>query len=173
MPRVLPLLVVLLALLSVSPDAHAQGADLQPRFGGGFDGMLFLGSPSLVQNGLGIGVRGRASFPINADFSVAADAGFVGFLLGGREDATYVFNPQVSGIVTFPALGQARYLLGGLGWYAPLGSSRATGGPALQAGMGWVTPLQETALYFEVNPALVIGESSIAIVVPARVGVIF
>jgi hypothetical protein len=163
----------LLPLLAPAPAAVAQQAELQPRFGGGFDAILFVGNPRVVRDGLGLGVRGRVSFPINADFSLAADAGFYGFVLGGRDDALYVFNPQVAGIVTFPALGQARYLLGGLGWYAPLGSVPAEGGPAIHGGMGWVIPLRETSLYVEANPALVIGRARTALALPVRIGVIF
>lgn len=166
-------LLFLLLVLAAGPAARAQDTALQPRFGGGGDVAVILGSPDLLQNGVALGARARVSFPVNADFSVAADAGFAGFLLGGRRTATYVFNPQVSGIVTFPGVRQARYLLGGLGWHAPLGAERARGGPALHGGLGWVTPLQETALYFEVNPSLVIGESGVSLVLPARVGVIF
>lgn len=165
-------LVCLLPLLA-APPAQAQQGDLQPRFGGGFEGTLFLGNPRVVRDGLGIGVRGRASFPINADFSLAADAGFIGFVLGGREGALYVFNPQVSGIVTFPALGQARYLIGGLGYFANLGDADAEGGPAIHGGMGWVTPLRESSLYVEANPSLVIGRQRVALALPVRVGVIF
>jgi hypothetical protein len=171
----LSVLIVLLplGLLGAARSTQAQQADLQPRFGGGFDGILFIGNPSVVRDGLGLGIRGRVSFPVNADFSVAVDAGFSGFILGGRADAIYVFNPQVAGIVTFPALGQARYLLGGVGWYAPLGSPRATGGPALHGGVGWVLPLRESSVYFEINPALVVGRERTALAIPARVGVIF
>jgi hypothetical protein len=165
-------LLALVLLLAVAP-ARAQAPELQPRFGGGFDGVIVLGGSSLLNDGVGVGVRGRVSFPINADLSVAADAGLAGFILGGRDDASYLFNPQVGAIVTLPALGRARYLLGGLGWYAPLGGGRASGGPALHGGLGWVVPLQESSLYVEVNPALIIGQSSTALAIPARIGVIF
>lgn len=172
--RLLPILALACILpLLAPPDAQAQRGDLEPRFGGGFDAVLFLGNPRVVRDGLGIGVRGRVSFPVNADFSLAADAGFIGFILSGRDGALYVFNPQVSGILTFPALGQARYLIGGLGWYAPLGDAPAQGGPALHGGMGWVVPLRESSLFFEINPSLVIGQSRTAIALPVRVGVIF
>ncbi len=172
--RLLPLvaLVALLPFIS-APRATAQASELQPRFGGGFEGVLFIGNPRVVRDGLGLGLRGRASFPINADFSMAADAGIIGFVLSGREGALWVFNPQVSGILTFPALGQARYLLGGIGYFAALGDAPAEGGPAVHGGMGWVIPLRESSLYVEINPSLVIGQQRAAIAIPARVGVIF
>lgn len=128
----------------------------------------------MLDSGLGLGVRGRASFPVNADFSVAIGAGFAGFLLGGRDDASYLFNPQISGIVTIPRTENwARYVIGGLGGYFPLGGTTAEGGPALHFGLGWARPLNETSLYVEIDPALVIGESRTALVAAARVGVIF
>ena len=165
-------LALLLGLLV--PSAFAQRGGLNPRFGAGFDALLAVASGDVLDDGFGMGVRGRASFPINADFSVAVGAGFAGFLLGGRDDANYLFNPQVSGIITLPRSPQwARYLIGGFGGYFPLGDSNAEGGPALHLGLGWVRPLQETSIYFEIDPALVIGESRTALVLPARVGVIF
>lgn len=164
---------VLVACLFAAP-VSAQSGGLNPRFGVGFDGLLSIFGGDVLDDGLGLGVRGRASFPVNADFSVAVGAGFAGFLLGGRDDANYLFNPQVSGIITLPRSPQwARYLIGGFGGYFPLGDSNAEGGPALHLGLGWVRPLQETSLYVEIDPALVIGESRTALIVPARVGVIF
>ena len=171
MPR-FATLVLLTCLLAAS--ASAQRGGLNPRFGAGFDALLSLASGDVLDDGFGLGIRGRASFPINADFSVAVGAGFAGFLLGGRDDANYLFNPQVSGIVTLPRSPQwARYLIGGFGGYFPLGDSNAEGGPALHLGLGWVRPLNESSLYVEIDPALVIGETRTALIVPARVGVIF
>lgn len=154
--------------------ALAQGGSITPRFGVGFDGLLSVASGDVLEDGFGLGIRGRASFPINADFSVAVGAGFAGFLLGGRDDATYLFNPQISGILTLPpSRNWARYLVGGFGGYFPLGESDAKGGPALHLGLGWVRPLRESSLYVEVDPSLIIGETRTALVVPVRVGVIF
>ncbi len=170
----MPRLVLLAALaLFAAPAALSQGT-VDPRFGAGFDALLSVASGNVLDDGFGLGVRGRASFPINADFSVAVGAGFAGFLLGGRDDATYLFNPQVSGVLTLPRSPRwARYLIGGVGGYFPLGSSPKDGGPALHLGLGWVRPLSETSLYVEIDPALVIGETRTALVLPARVGVIF
>jgi hypothetical protein len=163
---------LLLFCLSAVP-ALAQGG-IAPRFGVGFDALLSVASGDVLDDGFGLGVRGRASFPVNADFSVAVGAGFAGFLLGGRDDATYLFNPQISGILTLPpSRNWARYLVGGFGGYFPLGESDAEGGPALHLGLGWVRPLQQSSLYVEIDPALIIGETRTALVLPARVGVIF
>lgn len=165
-------LALLLCLSAAS--ASAQSGGLNPRFGVGFDALLSVLGGDVLDDGFGLGVRGRASFPINADFSVAVGAGFAGFLLGGRDDAAYLFNPQVSGILTLPrSPNWARYLIGGFGGYVPLGDSDSEGGPALHLGLGWVRPLQETSLYVEIDPALIIGETRAALVIPARIGVIF
>lgn len=164
--------VLLLALAIPAPPAQAQSADFQPRFGAGFDGTLVLGSRDVVRNGMALGARGRISFPVNADLSLAADAGFSGYLLGGRADASYAFMPQLSAILTFPALGQARYVIGGVGWHAPLGGADVQGGPTLHGGLGWILPLRETSLYVEVNPSFVIGETGSGLTIPLRIGVI-
>jgi hypothetical protein len=170
----LRLLSLVLAACLFAPAAPAQSGGLAPRFGVGFDALVSVASGDVLEDGFGMGVRGRASFPINADFSAAVGAGFAGFLLGGRDDATYLFNPQLSGILTLPrSPNWARYLVGGFGGYFPLGDSEAEGGPALHLGLGWVRPLQETSLYVEIDPALIIGDTRTALVVPARIGVIF
>ncbi|CAN5597233.1 hypothetical protein BH23BAC4_BH23BAC4_11190 [soil metagenome] len=168
------LLAALLTALTI-PTADAQRAPIDPRFGVGFDLIGGFPGQNLVPSGLGVGVRGRVSIPFNADVSFAADAGLAGFVLGGRESATYLFNPQVSAIITLPrGRTAARYLLGGVGGYLPLGTSgAASGGPALHAGLGWAFPLQETSVYVEVNPALVIGGSESTVVLPVRAGIIF
>lgn len=158
-----------LALLlgSLSPEASAQ--ELQPRFGLGFNALLS------TDDGFGLGFRGRASAPVNADLSLALDFGFTGFILGGRDDATYVFDPQVAAIVTLPyRRDRMPYLMGGVGAYIPLSSgSRSDGGPTLHLGIGWVQGLSETTIYYEINPALLIGETSTDLLLPVRIGVIF
>ncbi|MDX1530051.1 MAG: hypothetical protein R3362_00860 [Rhodothermales bacterium] len=166
-------LLALLALLALAAPAEAQRIDLQPRFGVGFDGILSIASGDILDDGFAIGVRGRASFPVNADFSLAVGTGFAGYLFAGRDDATWFLNPQVSGILTLPSVNWANYFLGGVGGFFPLGDNDSEGGPALHIGAGKVLPLQETSLYIEANPALVIGESRSTLVLPVRVGVIF
>ena len=63
----------------------------------------------------------------------AAGLGVAGFILGGRDDASYVFTPQASVIVTLPPEGdRAPYLLFGVGGYFPFsaGSSTRTARPS-------------------------------------------
>lgn len=168
------LTLCLLTLGVLAPHARAQ-SDLQPRYGAGFEAGIFLGNERVVRDGFGLGIRARASFPVNADLSVSADAGVIGFVLSGRDGALYLFNPQVGGILTFPALGPSRYLIAGLGWQIPFSDAQALaqGGPTIHGGMGWVVPLRESSLYIEFNPALVIGESKTSLSIPVRIGVIF
>lgn len=162
---------VLALLLAVVSLADASAQDLAPRFGFGFNGML-----STV-DGLGIGFRGRVSAPLNTDLSIALDAGLTGFVLRGRDDASYVFDPQVSAIVTLPtATNRSPYIIGGLGAYVSFSSEpeeETTGGPTIHGGMGWVQRLNETTIFYELDPALLIGETSVDLVLPFRIGVIF
>jgi hypothetical protein len=157
------------------PAAHAQR--YQPRFGTGFEALLALPEQDIVPEGLGLGIRGRVSVPVNLDLSVAADVGFSGFVLGGQDDATYVFNPQLGIILSFSRRESVRYLLGGFGGFIPLGEGdgfdEPSGGPALHLGLGWAFPLNETSLFLEVNPSLIVGSEEATVVLPARVGVIF
>lgn len=162
------LLVALLAGAGWLETARAQ--DLTPRFGVGLNTMLS------TADGFGLGFRGRASAPVNADLSLAVDLGFTGFVLEGRRNATYVFDPQASAILTLPYRpSQVAYMLFGIGAYVPLGDDvdREESGPFLHAGIGWVHQLNETSLFYEFDPALVIGESSVEFVFPFRLGFIF
>ncbi len=47
------------------------------------------------------------------------------------------------------------------------------GGPTLHGGFGWVQTLQSTTLFYEIDPALIIGKSSVDLVLPFRIGIIF
>ena len=173
MKRRLPLLVLATflvadSMLSAAHQATAQ--ELRPRFGLGFNATL------ATTNGvLGLGLRGRISAPVNPDLSFAIDLGLTGFVLRGRDDATYVFDPQVSAIVTLNAQGnRSPYIIGGIGAYVPFGDSADNdGGPTLHGGFGWVQTLQSTTLFYEINPALIIGKSAVDLVLPFRIGVLF
>ena len=152
--------------LSAVPEVTAQ--PLEPRFGLGFNGMIS------TADGLGLGLRSRVSAPVNADLSFAVDLGLTGFILKGRDEATYVFDPQVSAIVTLPpGPKRAPYILGGLGAYIAFSEDGNDGGPTIHGGIGWVQSLRETTLFYEVDPALIVGESAVDLVLPFRVGVIF
>lgn len=161
-------LCLLAFVLATAPrDAAAQTT---PRFGLGFNTMLSS------SDGFGIGFRGRASAPVNRDLSIGIDVGFTGFVLNGRRNADYVFDPQLSAIINLPARNdQAGYVLFGLGGYVPVGrdTERQQNGPTVHLGLGWVRALQETSLFYEINPALIIGESSVDIAIPLRIGIIF
>lgn len=169
--RALPvacLIVLFFALVALFRPGAAQAQELTPRFGLGFNTLLSS------EDGLGFGFRGRASAPVNADLSFAIDVGAVGFILEGRDDATYIFDPQISAIVTLPGVTSAPYLLGGVGGYIPLSDKANTdSGPTLHLGIGWVRPLHETTLFYEFNPALIIGEKEVQVALPFRIGLIF
>lgn len=164
------LLLAALFVILLIPTAFAQEKP-PPRFGFGFNGML-----STV-DGFGLGFRGRIAAPINTDLSAALDLGLTGFILGGRDDATYVFDPQVSMIVTLPFRGnEAPYLLGGVGAYLAFededSDENADGGPTIHLGFGRVQQLNATTIFYEINPALIVGETAVDLVLPFRIGVI-
>ena len=170
MKRLAPaLLVGLLLAAGLSPrPASAQAQDLNPRFG--------LGLNSLISSqGLGLGLRGRVSAPLNFDLSLALDLGITGFFLRGRDDASYVFDPQASAIINVPlASNRFNYLLVGLGGYVAFESGGDTsGGPTVHFGIGKARVLNETTLFYEVVPALIIGERRLGLAVPLRIGIIF
>jgi hypothetical protein len=159
----------LLLLLLVAGYASWPGDAAAQRFGLGFNALLS------TEDGFGIGLRGRASAPINADLSIGIDVGASGFVLGGRRDADWVFDPQLSVIITPPATSRtAPYYLAGVGAYLPLSEDdTAKGGPTIHGGIGWVHLLSETTFFYEINPALVIAEERVHLALPIRAGIIF
>ncbi len=158
--------VFFFGIVAVPHEAISQ--ELTPRVGLGVNGMVS------TADGIGIGFRGRVSAPVNADVSLALDGGFTGFILGGRRDASYAFDPQFSVIVNLPQQGdQLSYLLFGAGAYVPLGTSSSSSGPTIHFGYGRVRVLQETSLFYEIDPAIIIAESRVDLVIPVRIGIIF
>ncbi len=147
-------------------DAAAQLRNA--RIGLGFQTIL------TTDDGLGFGFRGRLSAPVNSDLSFAFDVGAAGFILEGRDNATYISDPQVSAIISFPGSPErAAYILAGVGGYIPFDrNDRGKGGPTLHVGLGWVKPLRETTLFYEINPALIIKREEVSVAFPFRIGII-
>jgi len=159
------ILILLLSLTFPKLQTSAQTNNL--KIGFGFDAVL------QSEDGLGLGFRARLSKPLTWDLSLAVDLGITGFILEGQDDASYVIDPQVSLIVTFPNLERTTYLLGGFGVYAPFGpSDHSAGGPTIHLGVGRATPLRESTLYYEIDPAIIIQSEEIALSIPFRIGII-
>lgn len=156
-------------LLGVMAAGLSQAQPLQPRYGLGFNTML-----SSV-DGVGIGLGGRLSVPVNTDLSIGADLGFTGFIFTGRRDATWVFMPQLSAIITLLPEGRgATYILAGIGAYAPVSNQdESEAGPTLNLGIGRVRVLRETTIFYEINPALIVGLDAVNLALPIRAGIIF
>lgn len=159
---------ILMVLIYASAPTGAEAQQSRARYGMALNTMLS------TDDGLGIGFRGRISSPVNSDLSVAGDFGVTGFVLGGRDDAAYVIDPQVSAIVTLEGVEQAPYVLAGIGGYLAISDNSNTNqGPTIHAGIGWVRALRETLLFYEVDPTLIIGGDSVSLSIPFRIGVIF
>ena len=167
----LPFAFFMLLAASALPHSETVAQSRNPRFGLGFNTLVS------TAEGLGVGLRGRASAPVNTDLSLAVDFGFTGFVFEGRRDATYLFDPQVSAIITLPSdRRRVPYVLFGFGGYVPFGDNdegSRENGPTLHGGMGWVVPLNETSLFYEINPAVVVGENRVHLALPFRIGLIF
>jgi hypothetical protein len=164
--RLCAVLLSLGLLVSLVPEAEAQRST---RYG---VGIQMLGTT--VDNNLGPGLRFRVSAPLNQDISLGFGSAFTGFIFEGRDDASYAFDPQASLIVTLPGTGEETfYVLGGPGAYLPFGNTDATSGPTFHLGAGKVWLLNESSLFFEVNPGLYVGQETTSLLLPFRVGVIF
>lgn len=166
MKRLLFLALFLVFALSISMPAQAQQ---QTRFGLGLQAM-----GSTAENSVGPGVRFRVSAPINQEVSLGVGTGLTGYIFQGRDDASYAFDPQASIIVTLPGMGrESMYFLGGGGAYVPFASTTAESGPTFHLGVGKAWLLNESSLFFEFNPALLVGEEETKMLIPFRLGVIF
>ncbi len=156
-------------LLVIATRTDSAQAQLQtPRLG------ISLNTLLSSEDGLGLGFRGRLASPINSDLSLAFDTGISGFIFEGQDQATWVVDPQVSLIVTLEGQTRAPYLLAGLGGYIPFGDgSTSEGGPSIHMGVGWVKLLRESTLFYELVPALVVGEETTSVAIPFRIGIIF
>jgi len=168
-----PLRRLLLAAVVTIPAllvADWSAAQSRTSIGLGFNTVLS------TKQGLGVGFRFRGARALNEDLSIAAGVGLTGFVLGGQDDASYLIDPQLSLIVTLGGdqPGRATYALGGFGIHYPTGSENEEArGPMLHAGMGWVRGLYSTRLFYELDPALIIGERKVQVAFPFRIGVIF
>lgn len=156
---------VALLVGAVPTDAEAQD---RPRVGLGFNSVIS------TEDGFGPGVRLRVSSPINRDLSIAIGSAFTGYILGGRDEASYALDPQVSLIVTrTDTPTQGTYFMGGAGAYLPINTETSTAAPTLHLGIGRVWLLEDTSVFAEFNPALVIGEDATSALLSLRFGVIF
>jgi hypothetical protein len=166
MRRFLCLLLAVGLMAGLSVPAHAQNDD--SRFGVGVHVLS-----STASGNVGPGINFRTSTPLNSDVSVALGSGFTGFIFQGRDDAAFALDPQVSAIVSFStANAQSTYVLGGVGAYVPFGDVDTESGPTFNLGIGRAWLLQESSLFVEFNPGLLVGEESTTLVLPIRVGVI-
>lgn len=166
MKRLFSLVLVLAFALSISLPAQAQQ---QPRFGLGIQAL-----GSTADNSVGPGLRLRVSAPLNREVSLGVGTGLTGYIFQGRDDASYAFDPQASVIVTLPGMGtESLYFLGGGGAYVPFGNTTAESGPTFHLGVGKAWLLNESSLFFEFDPALLVGREDTMVLIPFRIGVIF
>lgn len=158
-----------LFLLIVADVDVTRAQQLQPRFGAGFNAM------ASTVDGAGLGLRGRVSIPVNSDLSIGGDLGFTGFIFGGRRGATWIFDPQISAIITLPPSGRgAAYVFAGVGAYSPVSNQDdSESGPTVHFGVGRVVVLRETTIFYEINPALILGLDAVNLALPLRAGIIF
>ena len=154
-----------LLLLEASFPPTATGQDEGTRYG--------LGISVLVSetDGAGLGLRGRAAFPLNANLSLAGDLGVTGFVFKGRDAAEYAFDPQLSFIVSLPGFDRAPYVMAGAGAY--LSTSDAEGGPFFHFGVGRAQLVGETSIFYEIDPAIVIEKEEVDFNFSFRFGLIF
>ncbi len=127
-----------------------------------------------TEHGVGMGFRGRAAIPINADISTALELGLAGFVFEGWKGADYLFDPQISLIITPPPTRlRATYFFFGMGGYLPLAGNKDLSGPTIHIGVGRVHGFGESAMFYEISPTLIIGSDRLGFLAPFRIGLIF
>lgn len=169
MHRVFTLLAAALLTVMLLDPTPAAAQTERTRYG------LGLNLQIDGDEGVGLGLRARLSQPLNADLSAALDLGLTGFIFQGLDEASYLFDPQASLIVTVPRQNErALYILTGLGLYIPIGDDEGRpASPVFHLGAGWVQLLRETTIYYEVDPQLLIEEEKVRLALPLRIGIIF
>ena len=99
---------------------------------------------------------------------------FLGYVLEGRDEASYAVDPQASLVVSLPARGnRLTYVLGGVGAYVPFDHDDVESGPTLHLGLGRAHLLRDVSFYYEFDPAMLIGEEQLHFNFPLRLGLIF
>lgn len=162
-------LVLVIGFFLCGGTAQAQ---MENRLGGG---LQFMGNTAL--DGAGPGVHFRASFPMNYELSFAVGTTLTGFLLRGGAQSAYALDTEAMLVVTLPnSTPSSLYLLGGIGYHAPLGGNRyenVAGGPTFPVGVGKVWKLGVTSLYVEMTPTLFFRLDRTDVLLPLRAGIIF
>lgn len=166
------LATILAALLLATVPTSARSQERTPHLGIGIDATLGPPGNRVIGSAFGMGFRARVSYPVSYDVSLAAGMGVNGSFLRGWDETEVTLAPQASVIVTLPNEPWAPYVLAGVGGYIPT-RSIAEGGPSIHGGIGWARLLTDASIYLEINPQLVIGETTSRVVLPLRAGVIF
>lgn len=163
-------LLTVTAFILFGIAAYSTVSAQMPRIGFGLNGVAGTQDPAI-----GMGFDARASWPINQDFSIAGGTGVIGYIFQGRDGSSYFLTPQASAIVTLDATNiKSPYFIAGVGGHFSIGSKDRgeDSGPTVHAGLGWAFMLQQTSIYLEVSPTLVVARSAASVLLPLRVGVV-
>lgn len=161
--------VLVVALVSLASDACSQ--DLSTRFGFGAGAVVNPSNPDVSPDDLGIDLRARMSQPLTRALSFAIGVGV--FLFNDQNQSEVVLNPQVMLITTMEGVKRFPYIVVGGGALLPNEDGREAQ-ITLHAAYGWAWPFgSRTSFFVEVNPIVAFRSEGIAVMVPARGGLIF
>lgn len=129
---------------------------------------------SSTQRSVAPGLHLDAQLPIVGGLSVVGGAGFSAFLLEGRVDGTYTFDPELTLKFTLPSRSKgANTVFGGGGYHLPFGTGAGTADPTVHLGVGRIWTLQESTLFVNISPTVIIREETVSMSLPLRAGVVF
>ena len=132
-----------------------------------------------TEDGLGLGLRSRVSYPMNRDFSIGLGLGVHGFSSNGANRSVIMADPSVNLILRLGATAdRATYVVAGAGGYLLAGAtgqrtSKATIGPQAAIGLGAVKQLVDSRLFVEITPQFLLEPQQMTVVAPLRIGLIF
>jgi hypothetical protein len=132
-----------------------------------------------TEDGLGLGLRTRASYPMNRDFSMGLDLGVHGYSSNGANRSVIMADPSINLILNLGATAdRATYLVAGAGGYVLAGAtgqrtSKATLGPQASIGLGAVKQLVDSRLFMEITPQFLLEPQQMTVIAPLRIGLIF
>lgn len=131
---------------------------------------------STIENSVGPGLHFDGKLPLVAGLSAVGGAGLSAFILEGRSDGTYSFTPEVGLNYVMPSRSKgATTIFGGGGYHVPFGTgaSISQGGPTIHLGTGRIRTLQESTLFVNLSPTLVIRRETTSYLIALRTGVVF
>lgn len=129
---------------------------------------------SSIERSVAPGFHLDAQLPIVRGLSIVGGAGMSAFILEGRVDGTYTFDPELTLKITLPSASKgANTVFGGVGYHIPFGADAVEAAPTVHLGLGRIWTLRESTLFVDVSATAVVRTETIGLLMPLRAGIVF